>query len=78
MGGGVPNTRERARQPASRRELLFAFCYCFVFLSLFANEIATMIILTLIALTNLGEESACKMLCRFHEMLLLSRATRVS
>ena len=34
VGGGVPNTRERARQPASRRELLFAFCYCFVFLSL--------------------------------------------
>ena len=33
MGGGVPNTRERARQPASRRELLFAFCYCFVFLT---------------------------------------------
>ena len=34
MGGGVPNTRDRARQPASRREPLFAFCYCFVFVFL--------------------------------------------
>ena len=31
MGGGVPNTRERARQPASRRELLFAFLLLFCF-----------------------------------------------
>ena len=37
MGGGVPNTRERARQPASRRELLFDFCYCFVFLISFCE-----------------------------------------